>query len=63
MVLDKRITTKFDGNIENEVQIPNKITTGRTVLCQKDLGKRNARDNYQSISYFLLMWKLMSGMF
>ena len=30
------------------------------VLCQKDLSKGNAVDNYRSISCLLLMWKLMT---
>ena len=34
---------------------------GKTILCQKDLGKGKAVDNYQSISSFPLMWKLMTG--
>ena len=45
----------------NEAQIPNKITTGKTALYQKDIGKGNARDNYKSISYFPLMYILMAG--
>ena len=37
------------------------MKTGKTIICQKDLGKGKAVDNYQSISSFPLMWKLMTG--
>ena len=35
---------------------------GKAVLCQKDLAKRSAVDNYRPISCLPLMWKLMTGM-
>ena len=37
------------------------MTTGKTVLCQKDPSKGNAVDNYRPISCLPLMWKLMTG--
>ena len=37
------------------------MTTGKTILCQKDPGKGNAVDNYRPISCLPLMWKLMTG--
>ena len=37
------------------------MTTGKTVLCQKDPQKGNAVDNYRPISCLPLMWKLMTG--
>ena len=37
------------------------MTHGRTVLCQKDPGKGNAIENYRSITFFPLMWKLLIG--
>ena len=36
------------------------MSTGKTVLCQKDPGKKNVVDNYRPISYLPLMWKLMT---
>ena len=38
------------------------MTFGKTVLCQKDLAKGSAVDNYRPISCLPLMWKLMTGM-
>ena len=37
------------------------MTTGKTILCQKDPGKGNAVDNYRPILYLSFMWKLMIG--
>ena len=42
--------------------LPDWITFGRTVLCQKDSVKVSAVDNYRSIPCVSLMWKLMTGM-
>ena len=47
--------------INNGMDIPKWLTTGKRILCQKDLGKGNAVDNYGPISYLPLMWKLMTG--
>ena len=37
------------------------MTTGKTVLCQKDPGKENAVDNYHTMSCLSLMLKLTTG--
>ena len=37
------------------------MTSGRTVLCQKDHSKGNAVENYRPISWLPLMWKLLTG--
>ena len=37
------------------------MKSGKTVLCQKDLEKGNAVDNYRLISCLPVMWKLMIG--
>ena len=37
------------------------MTTGKTILCQKDPGKGNAVDNYRPILYLPFMWRLMIG--
>ena len=44
-------------------QLADWLTYERTVLCQKDRTKGNAVDNYQSISYLTLLWKLLTGIF
>ena len=47
--------------ISNWMDIPKWMTTGKTILCQKDPDKGNAVDNYRPISCLPLMWKLMTG--
>ncbi|XP_063592543.1 uncharacterized protein LOC134769733 [Penaeus indicus] len=59
--LHERIADQLNDMINNEVEIPKWMTTGKTVLCQKDPGKGNAVDNYRPISCLPLMWKLMTG--
>ena len=44
-----------------EDDLPEWITHGRTVLCQKDPQKGNRADNYRPITYLPLMWKLLTG--
>ena len=51
----------MDGMINNGIDIPKWMTTGKTILCQKDPGKGNAVNNYRPISCLPLMWKLMTG--
>ena len=42
-------------------QLPDWLTYGQTVLCQKDRTKSNAVDNYRPICCLPLMWKLLAG--
>ena len=44
-----------------EGDLPEWMTHGRTVLCQKDPRKDNAGDNYRPITCLPLMWKLLTG--
>ena len=44
-----------------EDDLPEWMTHGRTVLCQKDPQKGNIADNYRPITCFPLMWKLLTG--
>ena len=44
--LHKRIAEHLNGMINNGVAITKWMTTGKTVLCQKDPGNGNAVDNY-----------------
>ena len=52
--------TQMDGMINNGMDIPKWMTTGKTILCQKDSGKGNAVDNYRPVSCLPLMWKLVT---
>ena len=47
--------------INNGVQIPEWMTSGRIVLCRKDPKKGNAVDNYRLMACLPLMWKLITG--
>ena len=60
--LHERIATQMEDMIKNGVDIPKWMTTGETILYQKDPGKGNAVGNYRPISCLLLMRKLMAGM-
>ena len=44
-----------------EDDLPEWMTHGRTVLCQKDPRKVNTADNYRPITCLPLMWKLLTG--
>ena len=44
-----------------EDDLPEWMTHGCTVLCQKDPQKGNEADNYRPITYLSLMWKLLTG--
>ena len=59
--LDERMADQMNDSINNRVTIPVWMTTGRTVLCQKDQGIGSAVDNYRPISCLSLAWKLMTG--
>ena len=50
-----------NGLLNNEVEIPEWMTTGKTVLCLKDPSKGSAVDNYRSITCLPSMWKMMTG--
>ena len=58
--LNERIATQMDYMINNRMDIPKWMTTGKTILSQKEPGKENAVDNYRPISCLPLMWKLMT---
>ena len=59
--LHDRIAEQMNEMVNSRVPIPAWMTTGRTVLCQKDPQKGNVVDNYRPISCLPLMWKLMTG--
>ena len=59
--LHERMADHMNDLINNRVTIPVRMTTGRTVLCQKDQEIGSAVDNYRPISCIPLAWKLMTG--
>ena len=59
--LHKRMAGHMNDLINNRVTIPVWMTTGRTVLCQKDQERCSYVDNYRPISCLSLAWKLMTG--
>ena len=59
--LHKRMADQFNGLLNNGVEIPTWMTTGKTVLCLKGPTKGSAVDNYRPITCLPLMWKLMTG--
>ena len=59
--LHERIAAQMNEIINGGALIPLWMTTGRTVLCQKDPQKGNAVDNYRPITCLPIMWKLMTG--
>ena len=56
------IAVRLNHILDGERPLPDWMTFGKTVLCQKDLAKSSAVDNYRPISCLPLMWKLMTGM-
>ena len=59
--LHERIAVQMNDLIVNGNEVPKWITTGKTILCQKDPSRGSAVDNYRPISCLPLMWKLMTG--
>ena len=59
--LHERMADYMNDLINNRVTIPVWMTTGRTVLCQKDQERGSAVDNYRPMSCLPLAWKLMTG--
>ena len=44
-----------------EDNLPERMTHGLTVLCQKEPQKGNTGDNYRPITCLPLIWKLLTG--
>ena len=57
----QRIAEQMDKILNGQEELPEWMTKGRTVLCQKDPTKGNAVDNFRPISCLPLLWKLMTG--
>ena len=59
--LHERMADHMNNLINNRVTIPVEMTTGRTVLCQKNQERSSAVDNFRPISCLPIAWKLMTG--
>ena len=57
----QRIAEQMDKILNGQEELPEWMTKGKTVLCQKDSTKGNAVDNFRPISCLPLLWKLMTG--
>ena len=51
----------MDDMINNGMDIPKWMTTGKTILCQKYPGEGIAVDNKRPISCLPFIWRLMTG--
>ena len=60
--LHERVSSQMNRILMGEDGLPEWMTHGRTVLCQKDPRKGNTADNYRSITCLPLMWKLLAEM-
>ena len=47
--------------LNDEDELPEWMTSGRTLLCVKDPTKGNSADNFRPITCLPLMWELMTG--
>ena len=59
--LHQRVSPQMNRILMGEDDLPQWMTHGRTVLCQKDPRKGNTADNYRPITCLSLMWKLLTG--
>ena len=59
----QRIAKQFNELLMGEEEVPEWITCGKTVLCQKDPRKGVAVDNFRPISCLPVMWKLLTSVF
>ena len=57
----ERIAEQLNRTLIGESDLPGWMTYGHTILCQKDVSKGNAFENYRPISCLPLMWKLLTG--
>ena len=60
--LHERIAIQMNKILMGEDSPPAWMTYGRTVVCQKDLKKGIAAENYRPITCPPLMWKVLTGM-
>ena len=55
------IAVQLNQTVDGERPLPDWMTFGKTVLCQKYPAKESEVDNDRPISCLPLMWKLMTG--
>ena len=53
--LHERIAAQLNRILIGESDLPGWMTYGHTILCQKDVSKGNAVENYSPITYLPLM--------
>ena len=56
-----RIASQLNEILNETARLPEWMTYGGTVLCQKDPANAIAVDNFRPISCLPLMWKLPTG--
>ena len=59
--LHDRVSSQMNRISMGEGDLPEWLTHGRTMLCQKDPRKSNTANNYRPITCLPLMWKLLTG--
>ena len=59
--LHERIAAQLNKILIGENELPGWMIYGHTILCQKDISKGNAVENYRPITCLPLMWKLLTG--
>ena len=59
--LHERIAEQLNGILIGENDLPGWMTYGHTILCQEDVSKGNAVENYRPITCLPRMWKLLTG--
>ena len=59
--MHERIAAQLNEILEGTKEIPSWVTSGGTVLCQKDPVKGNSVENVKPITCLPLIWKLLVG--
>ena len=57
----QRIAEQLEKILNEEAELPDRMTCCRTVLCPKDPARGIAADNFRPILCLPLLWKLMTG--
>ena len=59
--LHERIAEQLNKILIGENEFPVWMTYGHNILCQKDVSKGSAVENYPPITCLQLMWKILTG--
>ena len=57
----QRMANQMEKILNDEDEVPEWMTSGRTVLCVKDPTKGNSADNFRPITCLPFIWKFMTG--